>query len=177
MDLVIGLTITGVAVPIGNNIIASSHKTYNVQAQVKEMDKNIRNVCDMITQDLRTAGSRPLQNGARDVGNSAAILQINVSSADTVAATITYAYSADIKGIIRTCHGVSESVAENIQDFSFTFLDSQDAIIATADSQGSICKVEFVIVGRTARPDAHFAQNAGYRTESLTSTMALRNML
>ena len=180
MELVVGIALTGVVVPVGNHVISVFSKSYNIQAEVNDMNINIRKVSAMISTDLQSAGYDPLTTGIVAVPFNSTILQINRGGAgmsENSVESITYLYSEDTRSIIRTCNGISESVAENVESFSFTFLDAYDNIIASADSQSSICKIEFAVTGRTAEPDPHFSQNSGFRTTTYASTIIPRTIL
>jgi hypothetical protein len=173
MELIVGVAITGIVVPVGNHVISTFSRSYNIQAEVSDMNISVRKVSALISNDLRTAGYDPLKTGIIAVPFSSTALQINRANKAKNENTenITYVYSEDTRSIIRTCDGVSEVVAENMQDFSFVFLDTEDNIVASAENQNSICKIEFVVTGRTAEPDPHFNQNAGFRTLTFTSTI------
>ncbi|MEA3428733.1 MAG: hypothetical protein U9Q84_05890, partial [Thermodesulfobacteriota bacterium] len=73
----------------------------------------------------------------------------------------------------KTGNGYFQPFAENVQSFTFDYLDSAgSATTTTAD----IRQIKITITARTSKADADYSANNGYRTHSLTSLITPRNL-
>ena len=108
-------------------------------------------------------GRTPLSNDCQ-----APYKGIDASSQENVI----YTFDAAKKKITRAIGAGAQSFAENVDGFSFTYLDAGGN--ATASS-AAVRQVRLTITGRTAKPDPAYAANGGYRTYTLTSLVAMRN--
>jgi len=86
---------------------------------------------------------------------------------------ITYTYDAANLQIDRNTGGGDQPFAENIQLFTFDYLDSAGSATTTTED---IRQIEITITARTARPDSDYSANGGYRTYTLTSFITPRNL-
>lgn len=87
--------------------------------------------------------------------------------------SILYVYDAATHTIRRNAGGGKQPVAENMDDFTFVYLDGGGQ--PTVES-ANIRQVELVITARTARPDSRYPANQGYRTFTLRSRVTPRNL-
>jgi len=197
VELVVALGIGLVVVVAMHNVFALQNRTFACQEQVVEMQQNVRAAMDLMSREVRMAGYDPcglnadadphnnffgitvnsaqLQikadlNGRTPLSNDcqAPYLGIDASSQENVI----YAYDAAKKKITRNIGAGAQSFAENMDDFSFEYIDADGNVTA---SSASVRQVRLTITGRTAKPDPAYAANGGYRTCTLTSLVALRN--
>jgi type IV pilus assembly protein PilW len=153
---------------------------YDDQEQIAEMVQTARAAMDMITREVRMAGYDPTGAGFDGITYNTSQLQIladldDDGSTNSSNENITYAYDASNYQIDRTTgtSGSPQPFAENIQTFTFSYLDSSgNATTTTSD----IRQIEITITARTAEPDRNYIPNSGYRTYTLTSLITPRNL-
>ncbi|MBW2167433.1 MAG: hypothetical protein JRG74_15520, partial [Deltaproteobacteria bacterium] len=168
-------------------------KIYDVQEQVAEMVQTARGAMDMMSREIRLAGYAPTgyvptggtmqrsdPTGTNFVGISynAGQLQIradltgdgntNGSNEDII-----YTYDATDLQIDRNTGGGDQPFAENIQSFTFDYLDSAGNATTTPVN---IRQIIITITARTSKPDRNYTPNSGYRTYTLTSYITPRNL-
>ncbi len=134
---------------------------------------------DMITREVRMAGYNT--NGAAVFdGITYNLTEIRIQAnlngdTDTGDANedITYAYDATDKLIERTTDGNIETLVENIEDFTFNYLNQTGGAATTSDD---IRQIQITITSKTRKPDPGYTINGGYRTFTLTSLITPRNL-
>jgi type IV pilus assembly protein PilW len=187
VELLIAMTIGLIILAALSSTFLMQRKTYDVQEQVVEMVQTARAAMDMMTREIRMAGYDPKgamqrsnPTGAKFVGipYNANKLQIYADlngDEDTGDSNedITYTYDAANLQIDRNTGGGGQPFAENIQLFTFDYLDSNgNSTITTAD----IRQIKITITVRSAKPDRNYTPNSGYRTYTLTSYITPRNL-
>jgi type IV pilus assembly protein PilW len=149
--------------------------SYDMQAQVCEMTQNARAAMDMMTREIRMAGYDPMVVGFNGIPYDTIRLQIvaDLNGDGSVSGAhedITYTYDDKNHQIDRNTGGGAQPFAENIQTFTFDYLDRNGAgAAATAD----IRQIQVTITARTAKQDPNTGQ---YRTYTLTSMITPVNL-
>lgn len=186
VELLVAMT-TGLVVFGGFYSIFTIHnKTFSKQELIVEMQQNVRAAMDMMSREIRMAGYDPCSvnsdsnndNHFFGVTVNSSWLQINADldgngSIDASSQeNIVYAFDAAKRKITRNIGAGAQSFAENIDSFTFVYLDGSGNVTAVS---ASVCQIRITITGRTAKPDPAYTANGGYRTYALTSVVALRN--
>jgi len=177
-ELLVALAISGVILAAVSSAFLLQRKAYDVQEQVAEMVGNARAAMDMIVREVRMAGCNPLGASFYGIPYSATQLQILSDlngDGDTADANenIIYTFDATYLQIDRNTGGGAQPMAENIQSFTFEYLDSTGNPTTTT---ANIRQVRITITARTSEPDPDYSQNGGYRTYTLTSLVVPQNL-
>jgi len=189
VELLIAMTIGLIILTALSSTFLMQRKIYDIQEQVVEMVQTARAAMDMMTREIRMGGYDPTDAGFDGITYDADQLQIqaNIDDDDDIINTdgsyddnenITYtyydensAYPYQIKR--KTGNGNFVSFAENIEAFTFNYLDSSgNATTTTSD----IRQIRITITVRSAKPDPDYSANGGYRTYTLTSFITPRNL-
>ena len=174
ISMAVGLMVLGALV----STFVIQRKSYDVQEQVTEMIQIGRAAMDMIGREIRMAGYNPAGASFNGITYDAAHLQIlaDLDGDGTTTGSnenITYTYDAGNLQIVRNTGGGAQPFAENIQSFTFEYVDgSGSATTTTAD----IRQIRITIVVRVAKPDPNYGINGGYRTNTLTSGVTPKNI-
>ncbi len=172
--ITIGLIVLGTLV--GTLII--QRKTYDIQEQLTEMVQSARATMDIITREVMMAGFNPSGASFNGIPYSAGQLQISADlNGDGVTTdsneNIVYTFDGANLKIDRNTGGGAQTLAKNIQAFSFSYIDGDgNATTTTAD----IRQIQIAITARTAKLDPKYGANGGYRTYSLTSLITPKNL-
>jgi type IV pilus assembly protein PilW len=190
VELLIAMTIGLIILTALSSTFLMQRKIYDVQEQVAEMVQNARAAMDMMSREIRMGGYDPTDAGFDGITYDADQLEIKADMYQTTNTgnpdgdtddsneniIYTYydensAYPYQIKR--KTGGGNFLSFAENIEAFTFDYLDSNgNPTTTTAD----IRQIKITITARTARPDRDYSANSGYRTYTLTSFITPRNL-
>ena len=190
IELLIAMTIGLIILTALSSTFLMQRKIYDVQEQVAEMVQNARAAMDMMSREIRMGGYDPTDAGFDGITYDADQLEIKADMYQTTNTgnpdgdtddsneniIYTYydensAYPYQIKR--KTGTGNFVSFAENIEAFTFDYLDSNgNPTTTTAD----IRQIKITITARTARPDRDYSANSGYRTYTLTSFITPRNL-
>lgn len=146
---------------------------YDDQEQIAEMVQNARAAMDMMTREIRMAGYNPAGASFDGIPYNAGQLQIRADlDGDgniTGQENIIYIYDAIDLQIDRNIGAGNYPFAENIQTFTFSYLDSSGNVTITTSD---IRQIEITITARTAEPSRTY----GYRNYTLTSVITPRNL-
>lgn len=199
VELLVAMVIALVVTTSIAGVFISQRKTFATQEQVSEMVQTARAAMDMITREVRVAGCDPTGTMQRkDPSEAGGIpfvgIPYNPGQLEIVAdlngdgdtggdnERIVYRfydasdrrYPNQIKR--KTGNGRFQPFAENIEAFTFTYLDADgNATTSTPD----IRQVEITITSRTARPDPDYTDPSygdGYRRYTLTSRVTPPNL-
>lgn len=178
VEMLIAMTIGLIILTALSSTFLMQRKTYAVQEQIVEMVQTARAAMDMMTREIRMAGYDPTGATFDGITYNSSQLQIladsdgNGSTADSNE-NITYTYDGTNLQIDRNTGGGAQPFAENIQSFTFDYLDSAGiSTTTTAD----IRQIRITITARTSEADSDYLPNNGYRTHTLTSLITPRNL-
>lgn len=179
--MAIGLIITAAAM----SSFITQRRSFALQEQVSEMVQSARVAMDIMTREIRMAGYDPTGAGfpgvtpnyttACDPYQAGPRLLADLDddgTPDEPNEDITYCFDAADLQIKRNTGGGNQPLIDNIQNVTFTYLDENGNPTAVA---ADIKTVQLSITSRTPKPDQSYADNNGYRTYTLTSTITLRN--
>lgn len=178
VELLIAAAIGLVVLGAMYSVFTIQHKTFGNQEQIVELQQNVRAAMDMMGREIRMAGYNPAEINFSGVPVNASQLQIRAdqNSDGAIDATseenIIYVFDSGNKRITRNIGAGAQSFAENIDAFTFAYLDGNGNVTAVS---ADVRRIEITITGRTAKPDPAYTANGGYRTYTLTSVIALRN--
>lgn len=151
------------------------------------MQQTVRAAMDMLVRELRIAGYDPTGLNADEQSSndffgitydqSGLLVQADLDGNGLLSdanETIVYSYDEPLRTLRRKVgQGGRQPVAENMEDFTFQFLDAQGR--PTTDSP-SIRSVEVQLTGRSEHADSQYHENEGYRTFTLRSHITPRNL-
>lgn len=177
VELLIALALMGLVVGGLTTIFVTQRKATAVQGQVTAMTQQAQAALELITRELRTAGTNPTGATFTPVTYSPTQLEIRTDlngngTTNDPDEQVIYAYDATRRRITRDTGSGAQPVVENIQAFTFTYLDSAGNPTTVSSA---IRQLQITITARTAAPDPQYTANHGYRTATLRSLIALRN--
>jgi type IV pilus assembly protein PilW len=178
IELLISVAIFSIIIWAIFSFSIAQRKYLSVQGQISEMIQNARAAMEMVSGELSVAGYNPTGAAFTAIPYIASQLQIfadvNGNGVVTDAnENITYSYDSSSKRIVRNTGGGNQPLAENIQNFSFQYLDASSN--PTTDPK-NIRQIRLTITARTSKPDPLYTANSGYRTFTLTSLVTPRNL-
>jgi len=205
VELLIAMALALIILGALSSAFVSQRKSYALQEQVSEMIQGARAAMDMMSREVRMAGFAPTgfdtnfeagtagqtapmmqrtaPGSARFVGIPYSATQLQIFSdlngdEDTSdpSENITYTYDAASKQIDRNTGSGAQPFAENIQAFTFQYLDAGGN---TTSTTGDIRQIDITITARTGAPDpnyTHPTNGDGYRTYTLTSLVTPPNL-
>jgi type IV pilus assembly protein PilW len=186
IELLIAVALSSIVLAALVSTFVVQRKSYVVQEQITEMVQTARAAVDMMSREIRMAGYNPRRTSLQGIPYHATQLRIRADlrgdgandppDGDTNDPNedITYKYYDATDQIKRkTGRGYFQPFAENIQTFTFLYLDSEgNPTTTTAD----IRQIGITITARTERPDPNHSANGGYRTYTLTSLITPSNL-
>jgi type IV pilus assembly protein PilW len=184
VELVVGLAISLILMGIAVKIFLVQQRAYNVQGQLSEMQQNIRAATDMIVRETKMAGYNPTGASFKGITYDTSQLRILKDDFDgdgfTTSANedITYSYDGTDSQIVRNTGSGNYSVAENIEVFTFDYLNATGSSTTDTDA---IRQIKITITGRTAKADPDLDRvdgpaAFGYRYGTLTTRVTPENL-
>ncbi|MDY6836476.1 MAG: prepilin-type N-terminal cleavage/methylation domain-containing protein [Thermodesulfobacteriota bacterium] len=186
IELLVAMAISSIVLSAIVATFVVQRKSYMAQEQMSEMTQTARAAMDMIGREVRMAGYDPTRVGIVGIAYNASKLQIqadlrgdgtsDVPDGDTndPNENITYKHYDRTHQIKRkTGRGYFQPFAENIQDFTFAYLNSDGHITTTT---ADIRQIRITITARTSMPDPKYPGNNGYRTYTLVSLITPSNL-
>jgi len=188
VELLVAMVLSLVVLASVSSAFISQRKTYDAQEQTNEMIQKTRAVMEIITREIKLAGFDPMKGNAGHtdvvgVPYSATQLELRADlDGDGTAITsdsneiIIYSFDSANLQIDRNtgqAWSYARVLAENIQSFTFNYLDANGNATATP---ANIRMIQITITGRTEKRDPSYGQNGGYRTYTLTSTVTPPNL-
>ena len=179
-----------IAMAVGMAVLGAMYGVFNIQSkalgnqeEIVAMQQSVRAGMDMMAREIGMAGYNPAE--ATLVGVTYDTTQLRIMAdlngdTETGAANedIAYKYynSSEYPYQIKrkTGGGDFQPFVENVQFFNFEYLKSDG--ITSATTSAEVRQIRITIKGRTAKPDSSYTTNGGYRTYTLTSVIAPRNL-
>ncbi|MBU1743580.1 MAG: prepilin-type N-terminal cleavage/methylation domain-containing protein [Proteobacteria bacterium] len=179
-----------IAMAVGMVVLGAMYGVFNIQSktlgnqeEIVAMQQSVRAGMDMMAREIGMAGYNPA--GATFAGVTYDTTQLRImadlnGNGDTgdEHEDIAYKYynSSEYPYQIKrkTGGGDFQPFVENVQSFTFGYLMSDGITAATASAD--VRQIRITITGRTAKPDSSYSANGGYRTYTLTSVIAPRNL-
>jgi len=177
IELLIAMAIGLILLGAMYGVFTTHNKIFGTQEQIAEMQQNARTAMDMMTREIRMAGYNPTGATFDGITYSASQLQVkaDLDGNGTIAGqeNIIYKHDSANYQITRNIGSGDQPLIENVQTFTFDYLDSTGSATPTS---ANIRQIRITITARTARPDPDYALNSGYRTYTLTSVITPRNL-
>ena len=179
-----------IAMAVGMVVLGAMYGVFNIQSktlgnqeEIVAMQQSVRAGMDMMAREIGMAGYNPAE--ATLVGVTYDTTQLRImadlkGNRDTEDENedIVYkyydensAYPYQIKR--KTGGGDFQPFVENVKSFTFEYLKGDGS---SATNSADIRQIRITITGRTAKPDPSYSANGGYRTYTLTSVIAPRNL-
>jgi len=179
IELITALGISGIVLAAVTATFISQSRSYDAQEQINGMQQAARAAMDIITREVRMGGYNT-NGGLTFDGIIYDTNQIRVQAnlnddGDTGDANedIIYAYDTVDDVITRETGGNTETLVEDIDVFTFQYLDESGTATTTS---ANIRQLQITITSRTAKSDPNYTSNGGYRTFTLTSLITPRNL-
>ena len=181
VELMIAMAVGLVVLGAMYSVFTVQNKTFGNQEEIVAMQQNVRAGMDMVTREIMMAGYNPTggtpEPGIVTAGADSITFTMDITNTGGTGSPdgltdgpneyITYdLYDSDgIQALGRrsTSGANRQPVAENISSLGFTYGTGNKVITIT-------------ITGKTAKPDPAYNANGGYRTYTLTSVIAPRNL-
>ena len=179
IEMMAALALGSIVLMAVTTTFISQSRSYDTQEQMNAMQQNARAAMDMITREVRMAGYNTNDTLTFDgiTYNASEIrVQANLNGdTDTGDANedITYDYNATDDTIDRDTGGFTEALVDNIDVFTFAYLD-EDGNATTTSSL--VRQIQITITARTPRHDPNYPTNGGFRQYTLTSLITPRNL-
>jgi type IV pilus assembly protein PilW len=186
VELLVAVTVGLLVLGGVYGVFALQNETFSKQELIVEMQQNARAAMDMMSREIRMAGYDPCSvntdsntnNNFFGVTVNSSQLQIQADldsdgSIDNLSEeNIVYAFDAANNRITRNIGAGAQTFAENVDSFTFAYLDGNGNVTATSSA---VRQVRITIIGRTSKSDPDYTTNGGYRTYALSSVVAVRN--
>ncbi len=185
IGMLVGLIVLGA---LASTFIIQS-KSYDVQEQVVEMVQSARAAMDMISHEVRMAGYDPSLSSTGIVGIPYDADQLQILAdlnndgntddpyPDDKNEEVTYTYDNPNDRIDRDTGGGGQPFAENIQAFSFQYLEADGVTEVTLSAdQDKIRQIRLTITAKTSKPDPDYDLYSGYRRYTLISVITPPNL-
>jgi len=163
IELMVSIAVSAIVLAAITATFISQSRSYDTQEQINGMQQGARAAMDMITREVRMAGYNTNATLTFD-GITYDTTQIRVQAnldgdGDTGDSNedIIYAYDTVNDVIERTTGGTTETLVENVDVFTFQYLDESGAAATTS---ASIRQVQITITARTAKPDPERARTS-----------------
>jgi type IV pilus assembly protein PilW len=178
IELLIAMAVGLIVLGAVYSVFIIQNKTYKVQDQIAEMQQNARAGMDIMTGEIMMAGFNPADTAFDGVTYSTLQLQIRADldgdgTPDDASENIIYSHDTTNLQIDRDTGGGAQPLIENVQAFTFEYLDGNGTATTTT---ANIRQVRITITMRTADPDPDYTPNGGYRTYVLSSVIIPRNL-
>ena len=198
VELLIAMTVGLVVLGAAYSVFTLQNKIFGNQEELVVMQQNVRAGMDMMAREIGMAGYDPcgvnsnsdpsdnfsgvtvsstqLQikadlNGNDPLSNNCQSPYKGIDSSSQE--NVIYVNDTANYQITRNIGGGAQSFVENVQSFTFEYLDGNGNVTATP---ANVRRIRITITGRTAKPDPAYTANGGYRTYALTEVIAPRNL-
>ena len=187
IELMVALTIGMIVIGALTATFILQRKAYSTQEQVIEMTQTARAAMDMIGREVRMAGYySPMVPMQREHATDPDFVGIPVSSSrleiladltgdgatDDMNEHIIYTFDSAKRMIRRNSGGGAQPFAENIQAFTFEYLDAAGSPVST---NSAVRKIRIIITARTVKSHPDHPES-GYATLTLAEEVFPRNL-
>lgn len=178
VELLVALGVGMIALAAFYGVFFVQNKRFNVEEQIAEMQQNVRAGLETITMDVRMAGYNPAAVGTFSgitVSGTQLELKADLDGDGAIAGAedVIYKYDSANKRVTRNIGGGDQPFMENVQAFTFEYLDSAGNVTAAA---ALVRQIRISVTGRTNKSDPNYTANGGYRTYTLTTYVTPRNL-
>jgi Tfp pilus assembly protein PilW len=177
VELLITLTLLGIILGAVCTSFVSQRKVAAVHSQRGALIQQAQAAMDLLTRELRRAGTHPTGATFTPVTYSATQLEMraDLDGDGTTTGTdehLIYAYDTTNKRITRDTGSGAQPLVENIRAFTFQYLDGAGSATIVSSA---IRQLQISITAQTATAGPRHTPNNGYRTFTMTSLINLRN--
>jgi len=179
VEVLVSTAIAMMVLAAVTNTFIGQTRYYNAQEQLNEMQQNARAAIDLITRDVKLAGYDPtgaaISNGIPYSPSQLELLaDLNGDGSVTgVDEDVTYTYDAANTRILRSSGGATTTLADNILEFTFDYLDADGNSTISASN---IRQIRVTITAQTSKSDPNFSANNGHPTYQLTALVTPKNL-
>jgi Tfp pilus assembly protein PilW len=185
VEVLLALTMGTLLLGAITSTFINQRKTYAIRAQVVQMQENARAGLDFMTRDIMMTGYDPTEAIAAGVvvANATTFqgtMDLNGNgNTDDANENVTYLLT-DVDGdgdqdLARQTDGETQLVAANVINLSFLYTLDDNTTVPTPANLSRIRVVHITLTARTAERDQHYTVSNGYRRQTLTTRVQLRN--
>ena len=129
VEILIAMAIIGVIMAALTNTLVTQRKVYALQENVSGMTQQVQTAMEIITREIRNTGTNTTGATFTPVTYNATQLELRTDrngngSTNDPDEHIIYAYDTTTRRITRDAGNGAQPLAENIQTFTFDYLDS-----------------------------------------------------
>lgn len=182
VELLIALLLSSIMIAMVAGFFINHRRSYTAQELLVEMSQNTRAAVDVMTREIRMAGYNTNDTYTFvPIPYNPVQLQVRANLDGDTALTssneeIIYTYDATNKMIRRNTGGGGQPFAENIQAFTFNYLDKDGVAVTSSADAGKIRQIRINVTGRTAAQVPGYSDNGGYGQTTVSSIVKVRNM-
>src|SRR2546428_10348312 len=161
IESLIAIAISGIVIGSLFSFIIVQRKYFTLQEQMTEMVQGARAAMDMMSNDIMVAGYNPTGATFSGISYNASRLEIKADSYGNGNGVTTdqnediiYSYDATNKRIVRNTGSGNQPFAENVQAFTFDYLD---ALGNPTTVSANIRQIRITITVRTSKPDPQYS--------------------
>ncbi len=185
IEMLVAMAIGAIVMAAVVNMFVNQSKAYAIRDQVTEMQQNARTGIDFLTREITMAGYDPEgTSGANIIAATANSIQFSMdlsrNGAIEADENVTYLLYDDGEDgdldLGRTTDGATQLIAENIQNLALQYGLSDGTTTNAPPDPSQVRAVEVSLTTRTKNPDAKFTANGGYRIQTLTASIQVRNL-
>lgn len=178
VEILVTLAVTSIMMSVVSKTFLLQGKAYRVQGQITQMVQTARATMDFMRGEIKMAGYNPTDAAFDGVEYATDKLRFRADlngdgDTDDPDEMITYTYDASSLQINRDTGSGIQPLADHIQGFGFEYMETGGTETTVT---GDIRRVRIIISARTAKPDPNYPDNSGYRTYTLTSMVAPKNL-
>lgn len=178
VEILVTLAVTSIMMSVVSKTFLLQGKAYRVQGQITQMVQTARATMDFMRGEIIMAGYNPADAAFDGVEYDIDRLRFRADlngdgDTDDPDEMITYTYDAHSLQINRDTGSGIQPLADHIQGFGFEYMETGGTETTVT---GDIRRVRIIISARTAKPDPNYPDNSGYRTYTLTSMVAPKNL-
>jgi len=180
IELMVSITISLVVLAAVAGTFTVQTRQNSAEEQLAQMQQNVRGALDLMIREIEMAGYKPAGAVFDGIVTSTATtlrikLDLDSSGVTTDGETddISYTFSSGVLTRTLTNTGSSAILADNLQLFSFTYLDANGASTTTSTA---VRRITINITAQTAKPDPSYPTNGGKRTYQIAADVTPPNL-
>ena len=174
IELMVGMAVTLMVLASLSHLFLSQHHNHTVLEVRSEMAQSLLTGMAFVEREIRLTGYGlpPATPSLIRIDEDTVTSRLDLDS-DGGINTLSFRYSPERNQLQRKIdNGNWAPLAENVTGLAFRYLDHENQ---TTMDPLSVRKIAMTLTVRAYKPDPSWPENGGYRTETRTRTIYLRN--
>lgn len=186
VEVLLSLALSGFTIAAVSSLYLSMVKNQVVRENILDMQQQARAALDLVSRELKMAGFDP-RGVNQDALKGNDFIGITFDSKQLIIKadlngngiptdsneSIIFSHDPETLTLRRNTGGGRQPLGENIEDFSWSYFDSEGKVTAQSEH---IRQVELSITARTEQADPRYPHNGGYRKITLGLRVTPRNL-